>query len=107
VKLLILIKYTVFARAFDLAQKEAPSMKHDGGPCGGSRGRETMPDCRRGFSDEFDAGFGYRSPDKPAGPDRVTAVESHLEVLRQIDRVCDLNARAGIGQIAHDTIDDR
>src|SRR5574339_341146 len=62
-------------------------------------------DCFR--SDEFHARFSHRPPDEPARPNRVAAIECHLEVFRQVDRIRDLETRAFVGQIAHDTIDDR
>ncbi len=57
--------------------------------------------------DEFHARLSDRPPDQSARPDRVAAIEGHLELARQVDGIRDLEARAFVGQIAHDTIDDR
>ena len=57
--------------------------------------------------DEFHSRLSDRPPDQSAWSDRVAAIERHLELARQVDRIRDLEARAFVGQIAHDTIDDR
>jgi len=57
--------------------------------------------------DEFHSRLSDRPPDQSAWSDRVAAIERHLELTRQVDRIRDLEARAFVGQIAHDTIDDR
>jgi len=62
---------------------------------------------RYGRLDEFHSRLSDRPPDQSAWSDRVAAIERHLELTRQVDRIRDLEARAFVGQIAHDTIDDR
>ena len=62
---------------------------------------------RRVQLDEFHSRLSDRPPDQSAWSDRVAAIERHLKLARQVDRIRDLEARAFVGQIAHDTIDDR
>src|SRR5438876_964901 len=58
-------------------------------------------------SDKLDSGLVDAAPYEPARPKRAAAIERHVEALRQIERVGDVNACADIRQISHDAIHHR